>query len=198
VTIRRRVNFHASAPDPEPAPGELPDAVDARQSSLYGAAWTVGSVKYLAEAGCSSVTYYEATGWRGVLERDEGTRLPDRFHSNPGEPFPLYHPLADATGCRGADVLSCDSDDRLAAIGFALRVDRRTVLLVANVTPTAHEVVVGPLEGAVVLRRLNETTAAAAASAPEKFRAGGEHHHVTGELVLRLEPYEVVRVDPAM
>jgi D-apionolactonase len=197
VTIRRRVNFHASAPDPEPAPGELPDAVDVRQSSLYGAAWTVGSVKYLAEAGCSSVTYYEATGWRGVLERDEGTRLPDRFHSNPGEPFPLYHPLADATGCCGADVLSCDSDDRLAAIGFALRVDGRTVLLVANVTPTAHEIVVGPLEGAVVLRRLNETTAAAAASAPGKFRAGGERHEASGDLVLLLEPYGVVRVDPA-
>ena len=34
VTIRRRVNFHAAAPDPEPGPGELPDAVDVRQASL--------------------------------------------------------------------------------------------------------------------------------------------------------------------
>jgi hypothetical protein len=65
------------------------------------------------------------------------------------------------------------------------------------VTPTAHEIVVGPLEGAVVLRRLNETTAAAAASAPGKFRAGGERHEASGDLVLLLEPYGVVRVDPA-
>jgi hypothetical protein len=197
VTIRRRVNFHAAAPDPEPGPGELPDAVDVRQASLFGAAWTVGSVKYLSEAGASSVTYYEATGWRGVVERDEGTSLPERFHSNGGEPFPLYHPLADAAGWRGADVLGCDSDDRLVAIGFAVRVDGGTALLVANVTQRAQDVVVGPLEGPVSLRRLNETTAAAAGSEPESFRAGGERSDVSGDLVLRLEPYEVVRVDPA-
>ena len=36
VTLRRRVNFHAAA-DPPPTPaGELPDAVDVRQSSLFG------------------------------------------------------------------------------------------------------------------------------------------------------------------
>jgi hypothetical protein len=197
VTIRRRVNFHAAVPDPEPEPGELPDAVDVRQPSLYGAAWTVGSVKYLAEAGCSSITYYEATGWRGVVERDEGTRLPDRFHSNAGEPFPLYHPLADATGWRGADVLSCESEDRLVAIGLAVRVENGTALLVANVTPSPQQVIVGPLEGSFLLRRLNETTAASAGSAPESFRAGGERDDVSGELVLRLGPYEVVRVEPA-
>jgi hypothetical protein len=197
VTIRRRVNFHAAAPDPEPGPGELPSAVDVRQSSLLGAAWTAGSVKYLSEAGCSSVTYYETTGWRGVLERDEGTRLPDRFHSNAGELFPLYYPLADATGWRGADVLSCDSEDRLAAIGFAVRADEGTALLVANVTPFPQDVLVGPLEGPLLLRRLNEATAADAGSTPETFRGGGERHDVSGELALRLGPYEVVRVDPA-
>jgi D-apionolactonase len=197
VTIRRRVNFHAAVPDLDPAPGELPDAVDVRQSSLYGAAWTVGSVKYLSEAGASSVTYYEATGWRGVVERDEGTSLPERFHSNAGEPFPLYHPLADATGWRGADVIACDSEDRLVAIGFAVRVNGGTALLVANVTPRAQHVLVGPLEGPVSIRRLNETTAAAAGSDPARFRAAVESADVAGDLALRLGPYEVVRVDPA-
>jgi len=197
VTIRRRVNFHAAAPDPEPGPGELPDAVDVRQASLYGAAWTVGSVKYLSEADTASVTYYEITGWRGVAERDVGTSLPERFHSNAGEPFPLYHPLADAVGWRGAEVLRCESEDRLVAIGFAVRVEGGTALLVANVTPRAQDVVVGPLAGQVSLRRLNETTAAAAGSEPDRFRAALERGQVSADLLLRLEPYEVVRVDPA-
>jgi D-apionolactonase len=197
VTIRRRVNFHAAAPDPEPGPGELPDAVDVRQASLYGAAWTVGSVKYLSEAGASSVTYYETTGWRGVVERDEGTSLPERFHSNAGEPFPLYHSLADAAGRRGAEVIECESEDRLVAIGFAVRAENGTSLLIANVTPRTQDVVIGPLEGPVSLRRLNEATAAAAGSEPESFRAAVEPAEVSGDLVLRLDPYEVVRVDPA-
>jgi hypothetical protein len=131
------------------------------------------------------------------MERDEGTTLPGRFHSNAGEPFPLYHPLADAAGWRGADVVECDSEDRLVAIGFAVRVDGGTAVLVANVTPRPQDVVVGPLEGPVSLRRLNETTAAAAGSDAASFRAAVEPAEAAGELVLRLERYEVVRVDPA-
>ncbi|MDH5334457.1 MAG: hypothetical protein OEW65_11280, partial [Thermoleophilia bacterium] len=67
----------------------------------------------------------------------------------------------------------------------------------ANLGPAQQEVVVGPVEGAVVLRRLNESTAAAAAADPAAFRADGESVTVTGELALTLAPYEVVRVDPA-
>ena len=197
VTIRRRVNFHAATPDPEPGPGELPDAVDPRQASLLGAAWTVGSLKYLAEAGAAAVTYYETTGWRGVVERDEGTSLPERFHSRAGEPFPLYHPLADATGWRDAEVIECESEDPACRDRARGAGGWRTALLLANVTPYPQEVVVGPLEGQVALRRLDAAAAAEAGSAPESFRASSESVEVSGELALRLEPYEVVRVDPA-
>ena len=94
-------------------------------------------------------------------------------------------------------MIECESEDRLVAIGFAVQADGGTAVLVANVTPLAQDVVIGPLGGPVSLRRLNETTAAAAGSAPESFRAAVEPVEVSGDLVLRLEPYEVVRVDPA-
>jgi hypothetical protein len=94
-------------------------------------------------------------------------------------------------------VIECESEDRLAAIGLAVRADGRTALLLANVTPYPQEVVVGPLEGQVALRRLDAATAAEAGSAPDRFRASSEAAEASGELALRLEPYEVVRVDPA-
>lgn len=198
VTIRRRVNFHAAVPDPEAAPGELPDAVDVRQPSLYGAAWTAGSLKYLSEAGASSVTYFETTGWRGVVERDDGSSLPEVFPSRPGQTFPLYHPLADVAGWRGSAVLACDSEDPLAAVGLCVRADDgRLRLLVANVSPRALDVAVGPLEGAFRLRRLGEVTAAQATSEPAVFRGSTTPAEASGELALRLEPYEVVRIDAA-
>ena len=125
ITMRRRVNFHAAGEPPPTPPGELPDSVDVRQSSLYGAAWTAGSLKYLSESGASSVTYYETTGWRGVVERAGGSELPERFRSVAGEVFPLYHPLADAAEWRGAEVLACESSDVLAAVGLAVRDARR-------------------------------------------------------------------------
>jgi putative intracellular protease/amidase len=196
ITIRRRVNFHAAAPEPEPGPGELPDSVDVRQPSLLGGAWTAGSLKYVCEAGAAAVTYYETTGWRGVLEREGGSRLADRFHSRPGQVFPLYHPLADVAAWRGAEVLHVDSENPLLAVALAVQVDGAVRLLVANVTPDEQHVVVSPLQGALSLRRLGAASAEAASAEPASFRAGGEHAEADGELALRLEPYEVVRIDP--
>ena len=198
ITLRRRVNFHAAG-DPSPdAPGELPDSVDVRQSSLFGAAWTAGSLKYVAESGASSVTYYETTGWRGVLERNAGSELPDRFRSVAGEVFPLYHPLCDAIEWEGGEVLACTSSDVLAVLGLAVRCDDGAVrLLVINVTPVEQQVEVGPLDGWLSLRRLGESTAAEAAEDPAGFRRTVETVQADGGLALTLTPYEVVRVGPA-
>jgi D-apionolactonase len=199
ITIRRRVNFHATAVEPEAPPGELPDAVDVRQPSLLGAAWTAGSLKYVSEAGASAVTYYETAGWRGVVEREEGSRLPEKFHSAPGQVFPLYHPLADVAGWRGAEVVECISGDPLAAVALAVRrEDERLSLLVANLAERDQDVGVGPLPaGSVAMRRLNESTAERAGAEPRAFRSGVEPVATDGELTLRLQPYEVVRIDCA-
>jgi hypothetical protein len=153
---------------------------------------------YVAEAGASSVTYYETTGWRGVLERAAGSELPEAFRSAAGEVFPLYHPLADATEWKGAEVLACESSDVLAAVGLAVRTpDGGTRLLVANLAPREQDVVIAPVSGPLGLRRLNESTAAEAAADPTAFRRHSEGGEAAGELELRLAPYEVVRVDPA-
>jgi hypothetical protein len=198
ITMRRRINFHAAGDPPPTPPGELPDSVDPRQSSLYGAAWTAGSLKYMSESGVSSVTYYEITGWRGVVERAGGSELPEKFRSVPGDVFPLYHPLADAAEWHGAEVLTCTSSDQLTAVGLAVSTpDAARRVLVANLTPSDREVVVGPLHGELSLRRLHEATAAQAGSEPSAFRASSEAASASGELELTLAPYEVVRIDPA-
>ena len=198
ITLRRRVNFHAAGDPPPTPPGELPDSVDVRQSALFGAAWTAGSLKYVSEAGASSVTYFESTGWRGVVERAGGSEQPEKFRSAAGEVFPLYHALADVIEWHAADVLACDSSDVLAAVGLAARAkDGAVRLLVANLTPAAREILIGPLEGEVALRRLNETTAGEAAADPAGFRRRFERTRAPGDLMLTLQPYEVVRIDPA-
>lgn len=198
ITLRRRVNFHAAGEPPPTPPGELPDSVDVRQSALYGAAWTAGSLKYVSEAGAEAVTYYESTGWRGVAERSSGSELPERFGSSAGQAFPLYHALADAVEWRGAEVLACDSSDVLAAVALVVRgSDGGTRSLVANLTPFEQDVVIAPLEGEVALRRLDEATAGVAAVDPATFRGSGEPATAAGQLGLTLSPYEVVRIDPA-
>lgn len=198
ITLRRRVNFHAAGDPPPTPPGELPDSVDVRQSALFGAAWTAGSLKYVSEAGASSVTYYETTGWHGLVERAGGSELPEKFRSTAGQVFPLYHTLADANEWHAAEVVACDSSDVLAAVGLAVRTkDGALRVLVANLTPAEREILIGPLDGDVALRRLNETTAGEAAADPAGFRRRFERTSAPGDLTLTLQPYEVVRIDPA-
>ncbi len=75
VTLQPPFNPNATGPAPAVGENELPPSVDPRQLSLFGAGWTVGSLRHLAAAGPASLTYFESTGWRGLIERrDKLTR----------------------------------------------------------------------------------------------------------------------------
>ena len=197
VTLLARFNPNATGPEPEPAPGELPAQVDIRQMSLFGAGWTLGSIKYLSESGASSVTYYETTGWRGVMERAGGSPLPEKFRSLPGTVFPLYHVLADVGEFAGGEILVSKSSDPLKVEGIVLRKNGKTRTLLANLTSDSQQVRVGNLTGTVRVRHLDETNAQYAMKSPEAFRAetGELVEDAEGTLELDLLPYAIAQID---
>ena len=199
VTLKRRFSPRPAAVDGPPAVGELPEAVDARQTSLFGAAWTLGSLKYLAESGVWSTTYYETSGWRGVQETEAGSSAPARFRSIAGGVFPLYHVLADVGEFAAGEVIPSRSSDTLAVDGLTLRKDGATRVLLANLTPQTQRVLVGSLAAWVTLRRLDETNAEAAMRTPEEFRGQSGESLATrdGQIELELAPYAVARIDTA-
>lgn len=173
---------------------ELPFPVDPRQMSLLGAAWTLGSLKYLCESPVDSLTYYEAVGWRGLAERSEGCRLPNLFPSLPGMAFPCYHVFADLAEVAGGALRSVSSSEPLKVVGMAVRAEDRTRLLLANLTADPQRVAIAnlPAERPPQLRRLNHETAEGAMLEPGGFRASGEPAEpaTDGELGLELAPYE--------
>jgi hypothetical protein len=198
ITLKPRFNPNATGPEPDPGPGELPAAVDPRQMSLFGAGWTLGSLKYLAESGAASVTYYETTGWRGVMETEQGSPLPDRFHSLPGAVFPLYHILADVGEFAAGKILPTRSSSSLQIDGLMLRKRSAIRTLVANLTPDPQQVrVEGLPDDVYILRVLDETNAEEAMRSPQVFRARpGEQLAATdGVLTLSLRPYAIARID---
>ena len=197
VTLKPRFNAVATGPASTPDPDRLPSQVDPRQMSLFGACWTMASLKYSAESGARSATYYETTGWRGVMETVTGSPLPERFASLPGTVFPLYHVLADVNAYAGGMVIRTHSRAPLLVESLALRIGDRTRILLANMTNTPQQVRI-PL-GAIHarVRTLDERTAAMAMPDPAQFRAdaGTLIKSVDGKAKIDLLPYGIACID---
>jgi D-apionolactonase len=201
VTLKARFNPNATAAGGSGKQGELPEAVDPRQMSLFGAGWTAGSLKYLALGGASAVTLYETTGWLGVMEREQGSPLPEKFPSSPGGVFPMFHVLADVAEFAGGEVLSISASDPLRVEALALRKQQRVRMLLANFTPEPVSVQAPAswLGRRATLRSLDASNALRAMEQPETFRkAHGERLEVTGHLLeVTLAPFAVLRIDGA-
>jgi hypothetical protein len=197
ITLRRRVNPYATGPAPGLVPGELPARIDPRQMSLFGAGWTLGSLRYAATGGVASVTYYETTGWLGVMETERGSPLPDRFPSIPGAVFPLYHVLADVGEFAGGCAASSISSDPLRLDGIALCKGCASRRVIANMTEQPQEVAITKLGDRVRIKLLDETNAERAMTSPDEYRAerGEMVRSEGGRLTLRLLPFAIARVD---
>ena len=199
ITLRIRPGVYPI--QPEVGPDGLPPSVDLRQMSLFGAGWTLGSLKYLSENGVQSVTYYETTGWRGVMETEKGSPSPERFPSIPGAVFPLYHVLADVAEFTGGSVVPSTSNAPLKVDGIALQKADKTRVILANLSPEPQYVrMLHPeLTKYVRVKHLNETNAEQAMRSPESFRKDqGLLLQTSGnQIELCLLPYGLVRIDPA-
>ena len=185
VTFRMRWNPNATAPEPLVPPGELPPQVDPRQLSLFGAGWTLGSLKYLALGRASSLTYFETTGFGGVMERSSGSPLPGRFPSRPGQVYPLFHVLAGVRELAGGELVETLSSRPLEVEGLLLRRGEARRWLIAGYAPEPQTVRVRGLPRRGVVRILQPT---------------GEIKELEldtpeGEVEIELGPYEVRQID---
>jgi hypothetical protein len=201
VTLRARFNPSATSAESAPPPGELPSPVDPRQMSLFGAGWTLGSIKHLAASGIESVTYYEATGWRGVMATAAGSPLPSKFPHLPNAVFPLYHVLADVGEFAGGEVIQSQSSDPLKLEGITLWKGNRSRVLVANLSPQSRYVRIrnAGFGNRIRVLHLDEVSAARAMHSPEEFRGARPGLIETrGDVVeIALLPYALARIDPA-
>ena len=197
ITLKRRGNTSVTAPLAA-SDGLLPRPVDQRQMSLFGAGWTLASIQSLAQAGADSLTYFETTGWRGILATEQGSPTPGLFQSPPNWVYPMYHVFADTADFAAAQVQPVASSQPLAVIGMALRGEGKSRLLLANLSPWLQRVCVRGLAGlAVQVRLLDETSAQLAMSDPQKFQAQPPLTMPLNNEALHLDlrPFALARID---
>ena len=197
ITLRPRFNPNASGPEPKPAPGELPSSVDYRQPSLFAAGWLAGSINALGNAGVDALTYFETTGWKGLIERRDHPLRVAGFHSWPGMVFPVYHVLADVGEFVGGQILPVTLSDGLRVQALALRDGDRLRVILANMTDEPRSVSLEiPGVGTATVRRIDDRTVYLAATNPVEFRSLAQPIAMTnGSVNVNLPPFGLATVD---
>lgn len=189
-------------PAGSPEDGGLPGKIDVRQADLFGAAWTMGSVKGLTAAGVTSLTYYETVGWAGIVEADEGCPRPDLFPSQEGGVHPLYHVFADLAEWKQRNLLLVSSSDEVSVQGMAVEGGEfgRSAML-ANLSAEIQVVSLRGLKAErVSVRTLDSVTHAYASASPHEFRSEPQTiiRARGGSLHLTLLPYAYVLIMPSL
>ncbi|MEQ1825803.1 MAG: hypothetical protein ABL921_07640 [Pirellula sp.] len=162
-----------------PPPGPFPTFVDVRQGTSFPAAWTLGSLKYLAEAGAYSATYFETVGWNGVMDIEDTASRPAGWPSQSGKVYPVYDLLKEMGEFAGGSVRQIDSSDTLAAVGLALCKPGRMRLLVANLKAEPQNIAIRGLSSKTVAVQL----------------LGASNMNMLPELHVNLPPYGIARID---
>jgi hypothetical protein len=196
ISLKPRYFSHSRASD---SSAYLSTTRDPRQSSLFGAVWTVASLKNISQAGARSATYYETCGAKGVLDTEEPSALPSQFPCVPGIVFPLFHVLSDFCEFDGGETLSTSSSNPTDFDGVALQKNGRTRVILANLSARTQRVRVQgvPAVDSVRRRMLSEDTAVEAISLPEQFRDVRRMHAEipSPEIETALPPFAVATLD---
>lgn len=110
---------------------------DPRQMSLLAAAWLVGSIDALSSAGVSAITYFDAAGQAGLMDR---TGQGFARWVGAGAVFPAFHVFRAIGG--GGQRRHIESDGASFVRTAAIRKGSQVTILVANVTFQPHTVTI--------------------------------------------------------
>ncbi|MFC4597231.1 hypothetical protein [Cohnella hongkongensis] len=171
ITFKPRLNPNATSGD---AGIPVAERIDARQGTLFGTAWTLGSLAALCVPEIRRLTYYEASGPLGLAPE--------------GVPAPLIFLLQDVMDEPDARVLNVHCSSRQAAALALRRPEGSLRLLVANLENEALEVEIDVGGDSTPL--FVTEYGGQAGHVPERMRIPA------GRRLLRtLQPYGCIRLD---
>lgn len=171
--------------------------VDPRQISLFTAGWTVGLISQLATANnLHSLTLFETTGCKGLLESDEVTPHPANFPTEAGMVFPVYHVLADLVGYTQAYGAQSTLPLQVQALALVNAKGQRR-LIVANLLNETQSVKIKSGSASATVRYLDERNAITAMRTPKDYRSEkpATIEPVAGKLELEMMPYAIATLD---
>ena len=134
VTLQRRFNANNTFLEIPWSGPDLPPQVDSRMMSLFGACWTVGSLKYLCESEVDSATFYETAGERGIIQGEKDSQWPSQFPAAKGMIFPVYYIFRYLLRNKDFKVIKSISSRPLVVECFALSDGKQVRIMLVNFT----------------------------------------------------------------
>jgi len=192
VTIQRRFNANRNNYEVLTEGEELPLGVDPRQMSLSGAAWTVGSLKYLLESKLSSITYYETVGERGLFMGDHGSRWPGQFIAGKGMIFPVFHVFRMLLRKGSYRVTRSYSTNPLVVDGFAVADEQSGMIFLSNMTMHRQKVMLEGTKEYNMIMKMNAQNFDAITRNFQTHRTKKQVHKAVKLCEHILQPYETM------
>jgi D-apionolactonase len=198
VSLKPRPLNNPGPREPSPAGRDLeilPAWCDARQPTLFAAAWTVGALAGLSGGGIGRVTFYDAVGMAGLLAPNEDI-FPSAFPAAPGDDFPVAHVMAAITEFGRAEELEVRSSSGFAALH--LRGHGHSRLLIANLCSERRELRIAGLPRSPrisLLEPVARTTSGGSRRASWSFLAHPDWRLKAGNLDMEVGPWGIVEAD---
>jgi hypothetical protein len=132
VSLKMRFRPKALVEIPERFLEESYPRTDPKQWGIFGAVWTLLSIKYVSEGGAQEATYYEITGPNGLLNAERGV-LPLSYPQDLSMYLsPMYHVFRELSRAQGMKLVSVSSDQPLSVDALAFQAEEQTILYVTN------------------------------------------------------------------
>jgi D-apionolactonase len=155
VTLQRRFNANCENYEEFSDINIVPPGVDPRQMSLFGAAWTVGSLKSLLDSEITSITYYESVGERGLFMGEKSSRWPDMFKADSHMIFPVYHIFRLLLNKAKFRVQGSYSTNPMVIDGFCVECENSGMLFLSNMTRQLRKVRLSGIDEYDTILRIN-------------------------------------------
>jgi len=124
LTLKKRFNPAATVSKDRIISAE--QRSDPRQKTSFTAAYTLGSIKTLAQADANSITFFQTVGNQGIL-------------SNSGEKYPVFAVLSEILSDR-SEVIHTHSNQPLEADALLLQSNSTSKLILVNYTGATKDV----------------------------------------------------------
>lgn len=140
ITLRPRFNPNATSEDAPLEEGALPDTVDSRQWSLFGAGWTLSSMLSLSKSGADRAVYFQTVGLNGIFLGPDAD-LAESHDLRVPKVYPVYHLLKVLLKHKDTEWLPIQSSNPLSICGVAMKYANGYKLLIANLKDQELDVV---------------------------------------------------------